>query len=163
METGASISRIAFCAAVLFCTHACHRPISRDPIIDKYRAAACIPVSANVKTAGPHTREWDTALTLKDGSKVVVQGAQRPGGRITVRYLATDRESEAANAGDYVYPSDVRLDAQHDLLYVKASGLAAGIWSETWLFEYDLRAQRQLARRLVANDVLPPECPERAK
>lgn len=77
-----------------------------------------------------------------------------------MRYVATAREVEAANAGDYVYPSDVRLDARNDVLYVKAAGLAAGIWSETWLFEYDLRAQRQLARRRVVNDVLPPECPE---
>lgn len=118
-------------AALLCWTVSCRRPVSRDPIIDGYRAATCIPVSANVKAAGSsHTREWDDGLTLNDGSKVLVEGAQRPGGRITVRYLATAREIEAANAGDYVYPSDVRLDAPNGVLYVKASGLAAGIWSE---------------------------------
>ena len=109
---------------------------------------------------GPHTRTWDATLTLTDGSKVVVSGGQLPGGRITVRYLATGRELEAANAGDYVYPSDVRLDPQNNHLYVKASGLAGGIWSETWLFEYDLRGQRLVARRKVVNDALPTECPE---
>jgi hypothetical protein len=30
---------------------------------------------------------------------------------------------EAANAGDYVFPSDVRFKAQTNLLFVKASGL----------------------------------------
>jgi hypothetical protein len=90
----------------------------------------------------------------------MVSGAQVPGGRINVRYLTTGRESVAANAGDYVYPSDVRLNAQNDLLYVKASGLAGGLRQETWLFEYDLRGQRLVERRQVVNDTLPAECPE---
>jgi len=83
-----------------------------------------------------------------------------PGGRITVRNVATGRESEAANAGDYVYPSDVRFNAQRSLLFVKASGLAAGISPETWLFEYDLVAQRMVERRRVVDSALPAECPE---
>jgi len=58
-----------------------------------------------------------------------------PGGRITARYTTPGRELEAANAGDYVYPSDVRFSMQTNLLFVKASGLADGITHETWLFE----------------------------
>ncbi|MGE5113593.1 MAG: hypothetical protein ACM3JB_22240 [Acidobacteriaceae bacterium] len=77
-----------------------------------------------------------------------------------MRNLKTDRESEAANAGDYVYPSDVRFNAQGNLLFVKASGLAAGINHETWLFEYDLLGQRLLEQRRVEDSALPPECPE---
>lgn len=83
-----------------------------------------------------------------------------PGGRVTARYATTGRELEAANAGDYVYPSDVRFNAQMNLLFVKASGLAGGITHETWLFEYDLFRQRLVERRLVADSVLPTECPE---
>ncbi len=90
----------------------------------------------------------------------MVSGAQIPGGRISVRYLTTGRESVAANAGDYVYPSDLRLNAQDDLLYVKASGLAGGIRQETWLFKYDLHGQRLVERRQVVNDSLPAECPD---
>jgi hypothetical protein len=72
----------------------------------------------------------------------------------------THRVSVAANAGDYVYPGDVRMNAQGNLLYVKASGLAGGIWQQTWLFEYDLRAERLVARQQVVDDALPCECPE---
>jgi hypothetical protein len=92
--------------------------------------------------------------------KVTVTGAQFPGGRINVQYLASGRESVVADAGDYVYPSDVRLNAHSNLLYVKASGLAGGIRQETWLFEYDLSGQRLVERRQVVNAVLPEECPE---
>jgi hypothetical protein len=90
----------------------------------------------------------------------MVVGYQMPGGRITARYVTTGRELEAANAGDYVYPSDVRFNAQTNLLFVKASGLAGGITNETWLFEYDLRRQRLIERRRVADSGLPTECPE---
>lgn len=68
--------------------------------------------------------------------------------------------SLAANAGDYVYPSDVRMDHKNDHLYVKASGLAGGIQHQTWLFDYDLRGQLAAARQQVINDALPPECLE---
>jgi hypothetical protein len=152
-------SAAALCTAIVCLGAACRGPVSHAPIIEHYRAAACIPFSVNPK-ATLHTREWDTDLALKDGSKVIVTGAQMPGGRINVRYPTSGRESVAADAGDYVYPSDVRLNAQKDRLYVKASGLAAGIWQETWLFEYDLHSQKLVDRRKVANEALPAECPE---
>jgi len=152
--------RVVMCIVIACCILGCQRPLSRGPIIDAYKAAACIPVSANRKVQGPHTREWEIPLTLSDGTQVMVIGAQMPGGRITVRNLPTGRESEAANAGDYVYPSDVRLNAQRNLLFVKASGLAAGINHETWLFEYDLLGQHLVERRLVKDTALPTECPE---
>ncbi len=151
---------VGACIVIVCCTFACHRPLSHGPITDAYRAAACVPVSANRKVQGPHTREWETALTLSNGSKVMVLGAQMPGSRITVRNLTTGRESEAANGGDYVYPSDVRYNAQRNFLFVKASGLAAGINHETWLFEYDLLGQHLVERRRVEESALPPECPE---
>lgn len=152
--------RIIIFFVIACCTIGCDRPLSHGPIIEGYKAATCIPVSANRKVQGPHTREWETTVTLGDGSKVMVIGAQMPGGRITVRNLATGRGSEAANAGDYVYPSDVRFNAQQNLLFVKASGLAAGIIHETWLFEYDLLGQRLVERRRVIDSALPNECPE---
>jgi hypothetical protein len=154
-----STLRTFVCTAIACCVTSCHRPVSSAPIIEHYQAAACIPFSEDAKVS-PHTREWDTALTLSDGVTVRVSGHQSPGGRINVRYLPSGRESEAANAGDYVYPSDVRRNAHSDLLYVKTSGLAGGIRQETWLFEYDLRGQRLMERRQVANDSLPAECSE---
>jgi hypothetical protein len=152
--------RIILCLTIACCAVSCDHQLSQGPIIDGYKAAACIPVSANRKVRGPHTREWETPVTLSDGSKVMVVGYQMPGGRITVRYVATSRELEAANAGDYVYPSDVRFNAQTNLLFVKASGLAGGISQETWLFKYDLLGQRLIERQRVADSVLPTECSE---
>ena len=148
------------CFIIACCTVGCYRPVSHGRIVEGYKAAPCIPVSANSKGKRFQYREWETAVTLSDGSKVMVVGAQMPGGRITVRNLATARESEAANAGDYVYPSDVRFNPQTNLLFVKASGLAAGVIHETWLFEYDLRGQRRVQRRCVLESALPTECPE---
>jgi len=108
----------------------------------------------------PHVRQWETTLKLSNRSEVIVSGAQSVGGRINVRYPPSDRLAVAANAGDYVYPSDVRINAQNDLLYVKASGLAGGVRHQTWLFEYDLRGQRLAARQEVVDDALPAECSE---
>jgi hypothetical protein len=92
--------------------------------------------------------------------KVLISGAQVPGGRVVASYPAEHRDIVAANPGDYVYPSDVRLDAQNDLLYVRAQGLAGGLTEQTWLFEYDLRGQRIVERLQVKNGALPAECPE---
>jgi hypothetical protein len=152
------IWRIVLCAATA-CCGACRGPASKARIIEEYRAAACVPFSAN-PTVSPHTREWDTQVTLGDGSKVMVSGSQSRGGKIEVRYLDSGRKTVAADAGDYVYPSDVRLNTQNDRLYVKADGLGGGIKHETWLVEYDLRAQRQMVRQQVVTDALPPECQE---
>jgi len=131
---------------------------SVDPLVAKYRTATCIPFSS--QAARPHSREWRTTLSLRDGSQVTISGAQMPGGRIDVFYPATGGKFVAADAGDYVYPSDVRIDAQNDLLYVKADGLAGGIWERTFLFEYDLRQHRLVTRRRVKDGKLPEVCPE---
>jgi len=149
--------RFVFLCAVITGCWACRRPVSDAPIVGHYATAACIPFAE----ASPHSRKWDSAITLADGSKIVISGAQIPGGRVSVHYLSNGQTSSAADAGAYVYPSDVRLDSGKDLLYVKATGLAGGIRLETWLFEYDLRARQLLEKELVADNVLPPECPEK--
>jgi hypothetical protein len=148
--------QIVVCVA-LACCASCS-PTSDAPIITKYKTAPCIPLLAS-RRVHPDTREWNTALALRNGLEAVVSGAQVPGGRIAVSYPATGRTFVAADPGDYVYPSDVRFDAQNGLLYVKANGLAAGMSEETWLFEYDLRGQRITERRQVRNGILPAECP----
>jgi hypothetical protein len=101
---------------------------------------------------------WESGLKLRDGTEILVKGAQMPGGRIAVFYPAEGREVVAANAGDYVYPSDVRFDVKNDLLYVKAHGLAGGLSEQTWLFEYDVGGQRVLESRQIKNGILPQEC-----
>ena len=145
--------------ASIYCATGCGGPVADAPIIRNYTAATCIPVSVD-RTVGADTRQWDTTLTLRNGSTVVVSGTQMPGGRIEVQDVATGRRSIAADAGDYVYPSDVRVDHRREHLYVKASGLAGGIQHQTWLFDYDLRARGAVARLQVLDGALPPECPE---
>ena len=127
---------------------------SGEPIIARYRAAVCVPCLSHSRI-DPKTREWDHTLTLSDGSRVIVRGAEMVGGSIGVRYLDTGQSEVAANAGDYVYPADVRIDTEKDLLYVVASGLAGGIFDVTVLFEYDLRNHRLLSQRHVSNRALP--------
>jgi hypothetical protein len=89
----------------------------------------------------------------------LVAGAQIPGGKITVSDPATGKTYTAADPGDYLYPSDVRFDAAHDLLYVKADGLARGIAEQTWLFTYDVRRHEITRRVKVRNGQLSEECP----
>ena len=149
---------VAF-VALACCAGACVSPTSNAPIITKYGTAACIPFSAH-PSVNPHTREWDSELTLRDGLKLIVKGADFVSGRITVFYPATGRDVVAADPKDYIYPSDVRLDAQKDLLYVKAHGLAVLSGEQTWLFEFDLRGQRITERKQIENGILPMECPE---
>jgi len=145
--------------ALACCLGACVSPTSNAPIITKYGAAACIPFAAHPRVS-PHTREWDSELTLRNGVKVIVKGFDTVSGRITVSYPATGRDVVAADPNDYIYPSDVRLDTQNDLLYVKAHGLAVLSGEQTWLFEFDLRGQRILERRQIRNGILPMECSE---
>jgi hypothetical protein len=137
----------------------CSRPIRNGGIIDHYRAAECVPVKLGSEIYSP-TREWDYTLKTREGESVYVSGAQVPGGQIDVRFSSDGKEAVAANAGDYIYPADVRFDRASQRLYVKASGSPAVFGGpETWLFEYDLRQRRQIGRALIDPLVLPQECP----
>lgn len=158
MRSSTHLRALAICGMLAVCT-SCHRPVSKAPIIDEYRAAVCVPFSP-ISGVGPHTREWNTPLTLKNGERVIVRGTQSPGGRIELEYAQSGLKKVAADAGDYVYPSDVRLSKQNDFLYVKARGLAGGLNLETWLFKYDPYNQRLVTKQLVTDEALPAECPE---
>jgi hypothetical protein len=141
--------------ATLFLLDGCGGATSHGPLIDDYKAAHCLP-SLN---PGPNgARNWDVALTLTDGSQVVVSATQSPSGGVGVHYAKTGKDVIAADPGDFVYPADLHLNPMNDRLYIKASGLAAGIWHETGLFEYDLRAQKLLKAQKVEDAVLPAEC-----
>jgi hypothetical protein len=142
---------------VLIALSGCARPIRTGPIIANYARAECIPVTAI--PGMPNFARWDYPLKLPDGGVVHVFGVQAPGGRIDIRFVADGATRVAADAGDYVYPEDVRVDAAHALLYVKANGVrAVGGKSEAWLFEYDLRQRRPRDRARVNPAVLPRTC-----
>src|SRR5205823_13384473 len=104
------------------------------------------------------TPGWDADLTTATGTRFNIRGAHMVGGRIVVRYQPDGPEVVAANAGDYVYPSDVRINDAKTVVVVKAKGLAGGIWRETWLFDYDLDGHRELSKVRVDPSVLPDDC-----
>jgi hypothetical protein len=143
--------------AVGFLLCSCRPPIG-NAVIAEYSRASCIALSDQPKIVHPPTREWDTTLRLKNGMHVVVTGFDAVGGVVTLRDVASGKSWTAINPGDYVYPSDIRIDSQRDYLYVRASGLAGGIDQETWLFEYDLDKQRLLRKERVDEKSLPPIC-----
>ena len=155
-----ALPTLAFMVALLACfTPACVRPASRDPLIDEYKRAKCIPL-ATIPIVRPHTRQWDTELTFSRGLQVIVKAMQSPGGRVTVLYPKAGMASVAADPGDYIYPSDIRADYPNDLLFVRARGLAGGMSEQTWLFEYDVRRKKVIKKLRVENQVLSQECPD---
>jgi len=156
MRTSAKVS---FCLLLMMETLIGCKPMIRNgAMVAGYRNSTCIPVRFGPGILPP-TRAWDFTMTTKKGLTVRILGATMPGGRITVRYLPEGTETVAANAGDYIYPADVRLDSGSDTLFIKASGITAALSQpQTWLFEYDLNNRQQIARNRVDPSVLPEEC-----
>jgi hypothetical protein len=134
---------------------------STSVLLAKYKSATCISPS----TGASRERRWETTISLRDGSKVVVGAAAWAGGRAIVTYPPAPQEYVAAQPGDYIYPVDLRIDTKGDILYVAASGLAGGLFEQTWLFAFDLKERRQIARRKIRYKDLPAVCsgPERAR
>ena len=142
--------------AVLFLA-ACDRPNRSGAIINHYSQAECTPVTNG---SGSPARTWDYMLRTGAGISVHVFGRAIPGGRIDVEYSTDGRDEVAANAGDYIYPADVRFDRFRGRLYVKAAGVTAAFSKpQTWLFEYDIAGRRLIQRVRVDPKVLPSECP----
>jgi hypothetical protein len=136
----------------------CTRMVRSGPIVSGYENAECIPVEFGPGITPP-TRSWDYRLVTPSGITVLISGAQMPGGRIDLRYQSDGANVVAANAGDYIYPADVRFDRQTERLYVKASGVPAAFGGpQTWLFDFDLARRQQMDRVRVDPTVLPGEC-----
>jgi hypothetical protein len=144
-------------SVLLLCGFACGRPARSGELMDAYRSANCVAPTL-AKGVMPDTRGWDTPVEIAGGARATVEGAQMVGGRIILKYEPDGPSVDAAVPGDYIYPSDVRISSKRDRLYVKASGFAAGIRKETWLYEYDLQNRKQMRKELVDPAVLPDEC-----
>jgi hypothetical protein len=152
MRRGLSIALLA--VAALFC---CAGTSRREALIDHYSRAECVPVTFG---SGTPVRTWDHTLETREGNSIQVYGRAGPGGRIDVKYASDGKSYVAANAGDYIYPDDVRFDRASEHLYVRATGVPVFFGGlQTWLFEYDLRNRRQTERARVDPSVLPQECP----
>lgn len=138
----------------------CTRPVRQSAVIDDYNNAECVPVRFGPGISPP-TRAWNDTVMTHMGVAVLVSGAEMPGGKISVHYLPDGKSDVAADAGDYIYPADVRMNRGTDVLYIKASGIPAAFGGpQTWLFAYDLQQKRQTKRVRVDPTVLQKECPE---
>lgn len=158
MTAAPSIALLAV-AALVFCYQGCGRTIRSGALIDKYSRAECVPVKVAAGISPP-TRGWNYTLKTRAGVSIRIFGADVVGGAIEVEYLPDGAKAVAANAGDYIYPADVRFERNNDRLYIKASGQPAFFGGpQTWLFEYDLAGRRQTAHAKVDPIVLPQECP----
>jgi hypothetical protein len=144
-------------SAAVLAAASCARPARSAPLIDEYARAECVSPLARARVT-PAAREWGSTISVLHSRKVTVVGAQVPGGIIQVRYGTSGKVGLAGTAGDYVYPSDVRVDRRLGLLYVRADGRGGGVVPETVLLEYDI-GERVLLRRLAVDPaVLPREC-----
>jgi hypothetical protein len=144
--------------AALLSLPGCEGPQQSGALVDGYRAADCVPVMSALNVQPP-ARAWNYTLKSRTGLDIHVSGVQTVGGRIVLKYLADGTQSVAADAGDYIYPSDVRVDHAQEKLYIKAAGTPAAFGGpQTWLFQYDLRQRHETARAEVDPWVLPSEC-----
>jgi hypothetical protein len=152
MKCGPSFALLAIVALV-----GCDQIVRTGAIIDQYSRAECIPVTNG---SGSPARTWDYTLQTHEANSIQVYGRAVPGGQVSVKYLSDGKDEVVANAGDYIYPADVRFDHANGLLYVKAAGVTAAFSNpQTWLSEYDLLQRRSILRVRVDPTVLPPECP----
>jgi hypothetical protein len=151
---------IALCGLLSFTLlTSCNHVVRNSPTITGYKNAECIPTRADDSESNPPTRMWDVSLKASSGENIRIRGAQMPGGRIDVQYASDGSIVTAANAGDYIYPADVRIDKSKQRLFVKASGITAVFdRPQTWLFEFDLNRRSQIDRARVDPAVLPQEC-----
>ena len=128
---------------------------SKSDLLAKYKAATCLPFSIG----RGNESHWESAVSLQDGSRVVVSGAGWASGEVVVTYLSTNQKCTAAKPHDYIAPVDIRIDNRTDMLYIAASGLAGGVWQQTWLFAFDLKGRRQTESRKIRYKDLPAGCP----
>jgi hypothetical protein len=138
----------------------CSRPARSGSLINNYSQAGCIPVTLGTGNGSSPARTWDYTFEISGASTIRVYGRAVPDGRVDARYQSDGKDEIAADAGDYIYPADVRFDRTGEKLYIKASGIPAVFGGpQTWLFEYDLGQRRQTKRERVDPGVLPQECP----
>jgi hypothetical protein len=146
------------CALVVCATTlvGCERAVRRDPVIDRYKAAECVPRRID-DDASRVSRAWRHTMTTRTGVAFTIEGFET-GGRVDLLFLPAREQVVAAEPGDYIYPNDVRFDQSSKRLYVKAAGQPASSFrNEAWLFEYDVKIRKLLARLKVAPDAMPAQ------
>ena len=155
------VATLGACAVGVVSLDACATvPVRQSPVIDGYLHATCVAAHRDPRVAPP-VRSWDQTLQTRGAGAVRITGAQSVGGEIKIDFSSGAGDQLGVKSGDYVYPSDVRVDPIRDILYLRTYGLPAmSHEAVTWLFEVDLRKRVRTAGLEVDAAVLPPECAE---
>lgn len=127
---------------------------SETAILERFERSACLPYT--IRDGG---KVWNETVALPDGPRLTVQATAAPSMSVIVVDEVTHARIVAADPADFVYPTDIRVDAGSARLYSRADGLRLGAFKQTWLFEYDLRGMEILTRRRIMHpESLPPKC-----
>jgi len=86
----------------------------------------------------------DWTLTLEiDGATANLTAVSGPHGNATLQYSDESDARTVYQYADYLYVSEIR-HGSNSVLYVKASGIAMGIWPETVIIPFDLKNRNRL-------------------
>jgi len=102
------------------------------------------------------SEEWDRTLTFSNNLSVRIYGHEGPSGvgAIYLKYSDEATPRMIAGSWDYVGPYAIRFDQQLRVLFIKQSGLSAGVFKETILCEYDLQRRTMLHQVHISNPSL---------
>lgn len=130
------------------------REIAKAPeLIAAYKSAQLVPTIPQDKTVRPEPPKWKHALNIPGLPPILIEAYGFVGGKVVATYNDGTRYL-VANPGDYVYPTEIRVDSATNKLYVFADGLAAGIWRASRIYEFDLVARRQTNKAEINPDML---------
>ena len=107
----------------------------------------------------PPVHNWDQTIKLNNGLSFCIRAYQCVGGRFEGKFSDEPEFKTIADPGDYVYPCDIRINIGTGYLFCKASGLAAGLYQETVIYQFDLN-QRRVVQRVVVDPVILPGDPK---
>jgi hypothetical protein len=129
------------------------KPSEAARAIQMYSAATCVS-----PRGVPTGRMWNNDVPLSTGTSINVAADSFIGSVVSVRY-PDGTERHVPTLRDYVYPYDIRLTPDSKSLWILNSGLAAGIWHEAHLYEYDISTRILVHDLDVDPDDLPEPCP----
>lgn len=88
---------------------------------------------------------WKHDLRLKSGTLVTVEAISFMNDA-HVTYSDSKESIVVAPVADYIYPQDLRIDMDREILYVYTNGLAGGVFPASRLYQFDLAARRLIRK-----------------
>jgi len=125
-----------------------------NSVVRSYLTADILPfkVAPNIY---PSVKGWDTTLTLCENKYVRLNATGWISGEFTCQYSDEHSQRVIGHPGDYVYPCDMRFNKNNKRIYAKASGLAAGLYQDTIIYEFDTSSRKTITQIHVDPNILP--------